>query len=86
MPFGNHDVIPASCDVINSTDADLKGNNFRRNLQPQSFNAVAFLLSELGGGGGGLPEPHPPPVQKIEEKPGPDRVERQHNIELGHNW
>ena len=51
-------------------DADLKGNNFRRSIHPQSFIAVAFIFSELDGGG--LPEP--PPVQKIEKKPGLDRV------------
>ena len=41
-------------------DADLKGNNFRRTIHPQSFIAVTFIFSELEGGGGGLPDPPPP--------------------------
>ena len=32
-------------------DADLKGNNFRRTIHPQSFIAVASLFSELDRGG-----------------------------------
>ena len=56
-------------------DADLKGNNFRRTIHPQSFIAVASLFSELDGGASGAPPP-PPPVQKIEKKPGLDRVKR----------
>ena len=51
-------------------DADLKGNNFRRTIHPQSFIAVAFIFSELDRGG----FRSPPPVQKIEKKPGLDRV------------
>ena len=54
-------------------DADLKGNNFRRNIHPQSFIAVAFIFSELRG----LPErppPPPPQVQKVEKTPGLDGV------------
>ena len=53
-------------------DADLKGNNFRRTIHPQSFIAVAFIFSELDRGASGAP----PPVQKIEKKPGLDRVKR----------
>ena len=45
-------------------DADLKRNNFRPTIHPQIFIAVAFIFSELDGGGG-LPEPPPPP-------PGPE--------------
>ena len=52
-------------------DADLKGNNFRHTIHPQSFIAVAFIFSELDRGGFRSP---PPPVQKIEKKPGLDRV------------
>ena len=37
-------------------DADLKGNNFRRPIHPQSFIAVAFIFSELERG---LPQPPP---------------------------
>ena len=51
-------------------DADLKGSNFRHTIHPQSFIAVAFIFSELDGGGLWAP----PPVQKIEKKPGLDRV------------
>ena len=36
-------------------DADLKGNNFRRTMHPQSFIAVAFIFSELDGGASGAP-------------------------------
>ena len=54
-------------------DADLKGNKFRRTIQPQGFIAVAFIFSKLGGGRG-LPEA--PPIQKVEKKPGLDRVRR----------
>ena len=54
-------------------DADLKGNYFRRTIHPLSFIAVAFIFSELDGGASGAP---PPPVQKIEKKPGQDRVNR----------
>ena len=49
-------------------DADLKGNNLRRAIHPQTFIAVAFLFS------GAPPPPPPPPVQRIEKKPGLDRV------------
>ena len=52
-------------------DADLKGNYFRRIIHPQSSIAVAFIFSELDRGGFRSP---PPPVQKIEKKPGLDRV------------
>ena len=52
-------------------DADLKGSNFRHTIHPQSFIAVAFIFSELDRGG--FRSPHPP-VQKIEKKPGLDRV------------
>ena len=52
-------------------DADLKGNNFRRNIHPQSFIAVAFKFSELDRGD---PPESPPPVQKIKKKPGLNRV------------
>ena len=62
-------------------DADLKGNNFRRTIDPQSFITAAFIFSELdgGGGGGGLsqpPYPLPPPGQvNRKKKPGlMDRV------------
>ena len=54
-----------------SHDADLKGNNFRRTIHPQSFIPVAFIFSELDGGGA---SGAPPPVQKIKKKPGLDRV------------
>ena len=64
--FRNHDVIPASCDVISSWC----GNNFRPTIHPQSFIAVAFIFSELNRGACGPPTP----VQKIEKKPGLDRV------------
>ena len=50
-------------------DADLKGNNFRRTIHPQSFTAVAFIFSELHRGASGAP-----PVQNVEKKPGLDRV------------
>ena len=53
-------------------DADLKGNNFRHTIHPQSFIAVAFIFSELDGGASGAP----PPVQKIKKKPGLDRVKK----------
>ena len=67
--FRNHDVIPASCDV-STHDADL-----RRTIHPQSFITVAFIFSELdGGGGGGGASGASPSVQKIEKKPGLDRV------------
>ena len=52
-------------------DADLKKNNFRRTKHSQSFIAVAFIFSELDGGASGAP-----PVQKIEKKPGLDRVKK----------
>ena len=40
-------------------DADLKGNNFRRTMHPQSFNAVAFIFLELDKGASGAPAPGP---------------------------
>ena len=50
--FRKHYVIPRH--VTSSThDADLKENNFRLTIHPQSFIAVAFIFSELGG----IPEP-----------------------------
>ena len=53
--------------------ADLKGNNFRRSIEPRSFIAVAFIFSELERGG--LPEPPPPPTGPEGRKnPGLDRV------------
>ena len=57
-------------------DVDLKGNNFRRTIHPRSFITVAFIFSELGWGGFQSPPipPPPPPVQKIEKKPGLDRL------------
>ena len=57
-------------------DADLKGSNFRHTIHPQSFIAVAFIFSELDRGGFRSPPPPPPPVQKIEKKPGLDRVKQ----------
>ena len=60
-------------------DADLKGSNFRHTIHPQSFIAVAFIFSELDRGG----FRSPPPVQKIEKKPGLDRVKTLE--ETGHN-
>ena len=54
-------------------DADLKGNNFRRTIHPQSFIVVAFIFWELDGGGA---SGAPPPVQKIAKKPGLDRVNK----------
>ena len=44
--FRNHGVIPAS----SAHDAALKGNNFGLTIQPQSFNLVALIFSELEGG------------------------------------
>ena len=57
-------------------DADLKGNNFRRTIHPQSFIVVTSIFSELDRGASGAPLPPPPfhPVQEIEKKPGLDRV------------
>ena len=52
-------------------DTDLKGNNFRRTIHPQSFIGVAFIFSELDRGGFRSPTP---PVQKVEKKPGLDRA------------
>ena len=49
-------------------DADLKGNNFRRTMHPQSFIAVAFIFSELVGGGG-LPEPPSPRSRRSKKSP-----------------
>ena len=58
-------------------DADLKENNFRRTTHPQSFIAAAFIFSELDRGGF-----RSPPVQKIEKKPGLDRVKARVHIEV----
>ena len=41
-------------------DADLKRNDFRRTIHSQSFIAVAFIFSELDGGGGGGASGEPP--------------------------
>ena len=52
--------------VTSSThDADLKENNFRRTIHPQSFIAVAFIFSELEREASGAPLP---PVEKVEKK------------------
>ena len=59
-------------------DADLKENNFRRTTHPQSFIAAAFIFSELDRGG----FRSTPPVQKIEKKPGLDRVKARVHIEV----
>ena len=55
-------------------DTDLKGNNFRRSIHPQSFIAVAFIFSELDGGVSGAPPPTP--VQNVQKKPCLDRVKK----------
>ena len=51
-------------------NADLKGNNFRRTIHPQSFIAVAFIFSELDRGASRAPSPRP----EDRKKPGLDRV------------
>ena len=51
-------------------DADLKGNNFRHTIHPQSFIAVAFIFSELDRGG----FRSPPRSRRSKKKPGLDRV------------
>ena len=59
-------------------DADLKRNNFRRTIHPQSFITVAFIFSELdsGGGGGwgggasGAPRPLPGPEDRKKARSG----------------
>ena len=53
-------------------DVDLKGNNFRRAIHPQSFIAVAFIFSELDRGASGGPPPSPGPEDR--KRPGLDRV------------
>ena len=53
---------------------DPEGNNFRRAIHSQSFIALAFIFSELDRGGFRNSFPHPPPVKKVEKKPGLDRV------------
>ena len=54
-------------------DADIKGNNFRRTRHPQSFIAVAFVLSELDRGAYGAPHWS----RRSQKKPGLDRVQDQ---------
>ena len=38
-------------ELSSAHDVDLKGNNFRRTMPPQSFIAVAFIFLELDEGG-----------------------------------
>ena len=45
-------------------DADLKGNNFRRTIHPQSFITVPFIFLELDGGGGASGGPPGPEDRK----------------------
>ena len=52
--------------LLSAHDVDLKGNNFRRTIHPQSFIAVAFISSELEREASGS---SPPPVQKVEKSP-----------------
>ena len=45
-------------------DADLKGNNFKRTIHPQSFIAVAFIFSELDQRGASGASPSGPEDRK----------------------
>ena len=51
-------------------DADLKGNNFRRTIHPQSCSFDILGVKE--GGGGGKRASGAPPVPGGQEKPGLD--------------
>ena len=57
-------------------DADLKGNNFRRSIHPQSFITVAVIFSKLDRGGFGVPPPGP----EDRKKPGLGRVKEPMSI------
>ena len=72
-PFGNHDLITTSYDVITSR-SDLKGDIFRPTMYFLSITVIAFILAKLWREDIISSPPPAPEDQKKKTLPGQERV------------